>query len=178
LDVFEAIRGRRSIRKYEPKPVPDDLVKKILEAAVWAPSASNIQPWKFIVIKDKKVLEMVRKISPGYFGDAPLAILVCSDKERAYRLGGELGRNYLTIADCAVAVQNMLLAAYASGLGTCIVKSFSSTAIRHILEIPDGTEPELLVIVGYPDQSPKPPSRRPLQEITYLNRYGEKYFKK
>ena len=178
MDVFEAIRGRRSIRKYEPKPVPDDLVKKILEAAVWAPSASNIQPWKFIVIKDKKVLEMVRKISPGYFGDAPLAILVCSDKERAYRLGGELGRNYLTIADCAVAVQNMLLAAYASGLGTCIVKSFSSTAIRHILEIPDGTEPELLVIVGYPDQSPKPPSRRPLQEITYLNRYGEKYFKK
>jgi len=178
LDVFEAIRGRRSIRKYKPKPVPDDLVKKILEAAVWAPSASNIQPWKFIVIKDKKVLEMVRKISPGYFGDAPLAILVCSDKERAYRLGGELGRNYLTIADCAVAVQNMLLAAYASGLGTCIVKSFSSTAIRHILEIPDGTEPELLVIVGYPDQSPKPPSRRPLQEITYLNRYGEKYFKK
>ena len=178
MDVFEAIKDRRSVRKYKPEPVPEDLVKKILEAAVWAPSGSNIQPWKFIVIKDKKVLDMVRKISPGYFGDAPLAILVCSDKERAYKLGGELGRDYLTVAGCAVAVQNMLLAAYASGLGTCIVKSFSSIAIKHILEIPDGIEPELLVIVGYPDQSPKPPRRRPLQEITYLDRYGEKYFEK
>jgi len=178
LDVFEAIKNRRSVRKYKPELVPEGLVQKILEAAVWAPSASNIQPWNFIVIKDEKVLDMVRKISPGYFGDATLAILVCSDKERAHKLGGELGRDYLTVADCAVAVQNMLLAAYASGLGTCIVKSFSSTAIKHILEIPDGIEPELLVIVGYPDQSPKPPLRRPLQQITYLNRYGEKYFEK
>lgn len=178
MDVFEAIKGRRSVRKYKPEPVPEDSVKEILEAAVWAPSGSNIQPWKFIVIRDKKVLNMVRKISPGYFGGAPLAILVCSDKERAYKLGGELGRDYLTVADCALAVQNMLLTAYASGLGTCIVKSFSSTAIKHILEIPDGIEPELLVIVGYSDQSPKPPLKRPLQEITYLNRYGEKYFKK
>jgi nitroreductase len=178
LNVFEAIKNRRSIRKYKPEPVPEGLVKKILEAAVWAPSGSNIQPWNFIVIKDRKVLNMVRKISPGYFGDAPLAILVCSDKKRAYKLGGELGRDYLTIADCALAVQNMLLAAYASGLGTCIVKSFSSTAIKHILEIPDEIEPELLVIVGYPDQSPKPPLRRPLEEITCLNKYGEKYFKK
>lgn len=178
MDVFEAIKGRRSVRKYKPELVPEDLVKKILEAAVWAPSGSNIQTWNFIVIKDKKVLDMVRKISPGYFGDAPLAILVCSDKERAYKLGGKLGRDYLTVADCAMAVQNMLLAAYASGLGTCVVKSFSSTAIKHILEIPEGIEPELLVIVGYPDQLPKLPSRRPLQEITYLNRYGEKYFEK
>ncbi|MFB0567327.1 MAG: nitroreductase family protein [Candidatus Bathyarchaeia archaeon] len=177
MDVLEAIRSRRSVRKYKPEAVPDDLVEKILEAAVWAPSGSNIQPWNFIVIRDRKVLGMVRKISPGYFGDAPLAILVCSDKERAYKLGGELGRDYLSVADCAVAVQNMLLASYASGLGTCIVKSFSSTAIKHILEIPDRIEPELLVIVGYPDQSPKPPPRRPLEEITYLNKYGEKYFK-
>jgi len=178
MDVFEAIRDRRSVRKYNAEPVPDNLVKKLLEAAVWAPSGSNIQPWNFIVIKDRKVLDMVRKISPGYFGDAPLAILVCSDKERAFKLGGELGRDYLSVAGCAAAVQNMLLAAYASGLGTCVVKSFSSTAIKHILEIPTEIEPELLVIVGYPDQSPKPPSRRQLREITFLNRYGEKYFEK
>jgi len=178
MDVFEAIRDRRSVRKYKAEPVPDNLVKKLLEAAVWAPSGSNIQPWNFIVIKDRKVLDMVRKISPGYFGDAPLAILVCSDKERAFKLGGELGRDYLSVAGCAAAVQNMLLAAYASGLGTCVVKSFSSTAIKHILEIPTEIEPELLVIVGYPDQSPKPPSRRQLREITFLNRYGEKYFEK
>jgi len=178
MDVFEAIRDRRSVRKYKAEPVLDNLVKKLLEAAVWAPSGSNIQPWNFIVIKDRKVLDMVRKISPGYFGDAPLAILVCSDKERAFKLGGELGRDYLSVAGCAAAVQNMLLAAYASGLGTCVVKSFSSTAIKHILEIPTEIEPELLVIVGYPDQSPKPPSRRQLREITFLNRYGEKYFEK
>lgn len=124
------------------------------------------------------MLDVIRKISPGYFGEAPLAILVCSNKEKAYKIGGTIGRDYLSIADCAVAVQNMLLAAYASGLGTCVVRSFSPAAIKHILEIPYGIEPQLLVIVGYPDQWPKPPYRRPLEEITYLNKYGEKYFKK
>ena len=175
MNVFEAIEGRRSIRKYKPKPVQRELTEKLLNAACWAPSGGNIQPWKFIVIEDRATLEMVRKISPGCFGGTPLAILVCSDKTKAHRVGGTLGRDYLSVADCAMATQNMLLAAHALGLGTCVVKSFSHAAMREILEIPEGMEPELLVIVGYPDTFPSPPRRIPLKENTYLNKFGQSF---
>ncbi|MEM3797138.1 MAG: nitroreductase family protein [Candidatus Bathyarchaeia archaeon] len=175
MDVFEAIKGRRSVRKYKSKKVDRELIKKLLEAARWAPSGGNIQPWVFIVIEDPKLLDLVRKVSPGYFGEAPLAILVCSNRERSYKVGGSLARDYLTICDCAMAVQNMLLAAYALGLGTCVVKSFSHPAIKELLAIPEGIEPELLVIVGYPDQTPKPPPKLPLKEIVHLNGYGKKF---
>lgn len=175
LEVFEAIKGRRSIRKYKPQPIPDEVIEKILEAGRWAPSGGNIQPWIFIVVKDRATLEMIRKVSPGYLGTAPLAIIVCSDKRRAFQVGGRLGRDYMTIADCAMAVQNMLLAAYALGLGTCVVKSFSSIALKEILEIPDGIEPELIVVLGYPDERPAIPHRFPIEEITYLDKYGKKF---
>jgi nitroreductase len=145
-----------------------------LDAANWAPSGGNIRPWEFIVLDDPRIREMIRKISPGYFGEAPLAVLVCSNREKAFRVGGALGRDYLSISDCAMATQNMLLAAYSQGLGTCVVKSFSHTAIKEILEIPKGIEPELLVIIGYPDHTPKPPHRTPLDQIAYLNKYGER----
>jgi len=175
MDVFEAIKGRRSVRQYKPDGVPKELLEKLLDAALWAPSGGNIQPWKFIVINDKDLVELVRKVSPGYLGQAPLAILVCSDKEKAYRIGGTLGRDYLSVADCAMAVENMLLAAHALGLGTCVVRSFSHIAIREILEIPEAIEPELLVIVGYPAKTPKPPARIALKDIAYLNKYGQKF---
>jgi nitroreductase len=175
MDVFEAIERRRSVRKYKSISVERELTEKLLSAACWAPSGGNIQPWKFIVVEDRTTLEMVRKISPGYFGETPLAILVCSDKMKAYKKGGTLGRDYLSVADCAMATQNILLAAYALGLGTCVVKSFSHAAMKEILEIPEGIEPELLVVVGYQDEASAAPRRTPLKEITYLNRFGQEF---
>jgi nitroreductase len=175
MDVFEAIEGRRSVRKFKLKTVEREFTEKLLTAACWAPSGGNIQPWKFIVVEGRTTLEMVRKISPGYFGQTPLAILVCSDKMRAHRVGGTMGRDYLSIADCAMATENIVLAACALGLGTCIVKSFSHAAMKEILEIPEGVEPELLVVVGYTDASPAPPRRIPLKENTYLNKFGQSF---
>jgi len=175
MDVFEAIKGRRSVRKFKLKGVERELTEKLLTAACWAPSGGNIQPWKFIVVEDRTILDMVRKISPGYFGETPLAILVCSDKVRAHKVGGLMGRDYLSVVDCAMATENLVLAAYALGLGACIVKSFSYVAIKEILEIPQGIEPELLVVVGYPDATPAPPRRIPLKENTYLNRFGQSF---
>jgi len=174
LDILDIIRGRRSIRKYKTDSVPKDLIEKILEAGRWAPSAGNVQPWEFIVINDRKILDLVRKFSPGFFGDAPLAILICSNKERARKFRGSLGRD-LAIIDCAMAAQNILLTAYALGLGSCPIKSFSQIAIREILEIPDHLEPELLIAIGYPDQKPPPPPKRPLSEMVHLNKYGVKW---
>jgi nitroreductase len=175
MDALEAIKGRRSIRRYKPDAIPNELVEKILDAARWAPTGGNIQPWKFIVISDRKLLDLIKKVSPGYLEEAPFAVLVCSDREKEFKIGGVLGRDYLSVADCSMAVENMCLAAYALGLGTCVVKSFSHTAIKEILEIPEGIEPELLVIVGYPAHTPRPPARIPLKEIAYLNKYGVKF---
>ncbi|MGQ9759466.1 MAG: DUF6092 family protein [Candidatus Methanomethylicaceae archaeon] len=175
MDVYEVIKGRRSVRNYKEEPVPDEVVEKLLDAARWAPSGGNIQPWRFVVVKDRDLLDLVRKVSPGYLGNAPLAIVICSDREWAYRVGGALAEEYLTVADCSMAAVNITLAAHALGLGTCIVKSFSHMAVKELLNIPKGVEPELMVIVGYPAEVPKLPPRNPLSKITYLNRYGETY---
>jgi nitroreductase len=175
MDVFEAIMNRRSIRRYKTDDVPRELTEKILDAGRWAPSGSNIQPWKFIVVEDKKMLDLIRKVSPGYLGETPLAILVCSDREKEYKTGGVLGRDYMSVADCSMAVENMLLAAHALGLGTCVVKSFSRIAVKEFLEIPEKIEPELLVIVGYSSHVPAPPARVSLRETAFLNKYGHRF---
>jgi nitroreductase len=180
LEVWDAIKGRRSIRKYKTRLIEDELIKKILEAGRWAPSGSNMQMWgtrKFIVVKDRKTLDMIRKVSPGYLGATPLAIFVCSDRRIAYEKCGKLGRDYITIADCAMAVENMQLMAYSLGLGACTVKSFSTPAVKHILEIPEDVEPELMVVIGHPDVKPSPPPKIALEEITYLDKYDNEFFK-
>ena len=101
-----------------------------------------------------------------------MAIAICSDKATAQARGGRLGRDYLTIADCSMAAENMLLAAHALGLGGCPVKSFSTTAVKEILELPDGIEPELILMIGYPDETPKTPPKHPLEKIAFLDKYG------
>lgn len=102
--IFEAIFNRRSVRKFKDVDVEDQKVRRILEAAVWAPSGGNIQPWRFIVIKDKELMELVKMFSPGLLGSPPLIIAVCSDREEARQKGGKLGEEYLSIVDCAMAV--------------------------------------------------------------------------
>lgn len=177
MDVLEAIKSRRSVRRYKEDQVPSELVERILDAARWAPTGGNIQPWRFIVVKDRVLLDLLKKVSPGYLGDAPLAIVICSDKERSYRIGGPLARDYLTIADCSMAAENIALAAHALGLGTCVVKSFSHTAVKELLNITPGVEPELIVVVGYPADNPKPPPREPLEKVAYLDKYGDSFQK-
>jgi nitroreductase len=173
VDTLEAIKTRRAIRKYKPEIVPDDMMETILDAGRLAPTGSNLQPWKFIVIKNPTTIDLIRKLSPGYFGAAPQAIVICSDKATAYEKGGVMGRDYLTVADCSMAAENMLLAAHVLGLGACPMKSFATAAIKEVLEIPDGIEPELILIMGYPDEKPNPPPKYPLEKIAFLDRYGQ-----
>ncbi len=174
MDFFDIVKSRRSVRKYRPDRVPSDIVKKLLEAGRLAPSGSNIQPWRFIIIDDPKVLNTVKKVSPGYFGQPPLALVVCSDRNKAYHLGGKAGRDYLSIVDCAMAAGYILLAAHALDLGGCCIRSFSAPAIKEILDIPEGIEPELILTFGYYDTLPPIPPKLAINEITYMNKYGVK----
>ena len=112
MDTLLAIRTRRSIRAYQDKPVPEELTQKLLAAAMQAPSARNQQPWQFIVIDDRALLAKIPGVMPNaaMAAEAPLAILVCAE------LALEKSQGYWVL-DCAAAVENMLLAAHALGLG-------------------------------------------------------------
>ncbi|MBS7608290.1 nitroreductase family protein [Candidatus Bathyarchaeota archaeon] len=173
MDVFEAIRGRRSIRAFRETDVPQETVEKLIEAASWAPSAGNIQPWEFIVVRNPETKRRLAEAALGqsFIEEAPVVIVVCADEERSARGYGTRGKTLYCIQDTAAAIQNIHLAAYALGLGTCWVGAFREEEARKILEIPDGVRPVAIIPVGYPAESPSPRSRRPLKQIIHYEKF-------
>jgi nitroreductase len=169
MDVLEAIKQRRSIRQFMEQAIERKLLEQILDAARWAPTAGNQQRWRFIVVTDPTVKEMVRKVSPGIFATPAAFIVICAEK--APDAGDWDEWTYL--ADCAVAAQNIMLAAHALGLGSCIAISYARTALKEILDIPDQVKPELIVTLGYPAEDPSPPPRLPLSQIVFADEYGK-----
>jgi len=171
--IFDVIKKRRSIRKFREKKIPKDILLKILEAGIWAPSGGNIQPWEFILITNKETIEKIKLISPGLFGNPVALIIVCINKERS-RKGGRLGEN-IALMDVSMAAQNMMLMAYSLGIGSCPVASFNKTALKELLNTPEEVEPVLLISLGYPESWPKPPKRRPLREVVHVEEYGRHF---
>ena len=158
MDTIEAIHTRRSIREYHDKPIPDDMVTEILKAAMAAPSAGNQQPWEFVVITDKRILDKIPSINPfaKMAPNAPVGILVCGDF-KAERFPGNW------VLDCAAATQNMLLCAHALGLGAVWTGIYPEeermSGFIELLQIPEHVIPHTLVVFGYPIQQPGPQDR-------------------
>ncbi len=148
MDVMEAIFTRRSIRKYSGQPVPDELIKELLEAAMCAPSAGNRQPWHFIVINDHKIIDEIPKYHryAQMLGEAAVAIVVCCDVT--------LERSGLGFEDCSAATQNILLAAHAMGLGAVWlgihVPEGQEGPTQKLLNIPGNIKPVSIISIGYP----------------------------
>jgi nitroreductase len=166
MDVLTAIKDRRSIRRYTEKAVSNDVMNDLIKAGQWAPTGGNRQYWKFIAITDKNVMKMVKRASPMMWGESPAAILVCLDLTRS-SIKPEGHRGYGEIA--GFPSQNIMLAAYALGLGSCAIGGFNRKALIDILEIPDDLEPKLLITLGYPDEAPMPKPRRSIKEVAFLN---------
>jgi len=173
MDVFEAIKGRRSIRAYKETDVPDEIIEKLIEAARWAPSAGNIQPWEFVIVRNPETKRRLAEAALGqtFIEEAPVVIVVCADERRSASGYGARGRTLYCIQDTAAAIQNIHLAAYALGLGTCWVGAFKEEEARKILEIPEGVRPVAIIPVGYPAESPPPRSRRPLKQIIHYEKF-------
>ena len=167
MDVFTAIKGRRSVRRYKMDPVPLDVLGKLVEAATWAPTGANRQPWKYVVVADPKVARNVKRVSPMMWGAAPACIFVCIDTT----LNGARPEARTGLAT-GFPSQNIMLAAYALGLGTCPIGGFNRDAVRRLLEIPDELDPMLLITVGYPDETPEVKPRRPMGEVAYIDSCG------
>ncbi|MEM2987866.1 MAG: nitroreductase family protein [Candidatus Bathyarchaeia archaeon] len=173
VDVFEAIKGRRSIRAFQSRDVPSGIVEKLIEAARWAPSAGNIQPWEFVIVRNPETKKRLAEAALGqsFIEEAPVVIVVCADEERSASGYGSRGRTLYCIQDTAAAIQNIHLAAYAMGLSTCWVGAFREDEARKILKIPEGVRPVAIIPVGYPAESPTPRSRRPLKQIIHYERF-------
>ncbi len=162
-DLFEAIRERRSERHFKPDPVPDDTVRRIVDCGVKAPSAGNMQPWQFLIVKRPELRADLSKAAFGqkFVQDAPVVIVVLTDPGRSAGRYGDRGSDLYCIQDTAAAVQNMLLAVVAFGLGACWVGAFDEAAAGRALELPAHLRPVAMIPIGYPKERPTPRRPRP-----------------
>ena len=168
MDLYEAIRRRRSVRDYQEKPVEQDKLDRILEAARLAPSASNRQAWRFIVVRDAaKRRALAQASDQDFVGQAPIVLAAVSlEPDRLMHCQVPAGP-----VDCAIALEHMALAAVAEGLGTCWIGAFYQDQVRQVLEIPPEAKVIELLTLGYPADRSRPKTRKALGEIVCYDRW-------
>ena len=201
--MLNLFKNRRSIHEYSPKQVTNNILSQIFEAARWAPSAHNAQPWRFIVIRDpatKRKLaeamanrwnqdmrksgvphmnrENLTKASIEQFTNAPILVIACltmKDMDAYPDKRRQKIEHILAVQSVAAAIENMLLAAHAQGLGACwfCAPLFCQNEVRRALDIPRSVDPQALITLGYATSKPEPPPRKPLGNMVYQNRWGE-----
>jgi len=175
MDIFQAIRGRRSIRRYKDLPVEDEKIEQILDAARLAPSWKNMQCWRFLIIRSPEqrtaLLDSFPDENPGKkaIGTAPAVILVCANPAES---DVENGIAYY-IADTAIAFEHLCLSAHALGLGTCWLGWYDEEKIKFQFSIPQHIRIVGITPLGYPDQKPKPRPRKELAEIAFFDVWPE-----
>jgi len=173
MELFEAIRGRRSIRSYRPDRVPEQDLRKILEAAVCAPSAGNLQSWEFVVVRENETKVALAEAAYGqdFIVEAPIVIVVCANMARSARRYRDRGASLYSIQDTAAAIQNMLLESYALGYGSCWIGAFDETKAARIVHAPSEVRPVAIIPIGPPAESPDPPSRIDLEKVLHLEKF-------
>ena len=173
MNVLEAIKGRRSIRAFKNQGVPAEIVEELIDAARWAPSAGNIQPWEFIIVRKPRIKRRLVETALGqmFIEEAPVVIVVCADEERSSQGYGVRGKTLYCIQDTAAAMQNIHLTAYSLGLGTCWVGAFREEEAREILKIPRGMRPVAIIPVGYPAEAPTARMRKSISQIVHYETF-------
>lgn len=176
MDVRECIKTRRSVRRYKDTPVEWDKIVEILNAGKFAPSAGNLQNWKFIAVRDDTVRKKLAKAAfdQGWMADAPVHIVVVGEPGNAGRFYGERGEKLYTIQNCGAAIENMLLVTNDLGLGSCWVGAFDDHKVKRAVNMPAGNSPQAIITIGYADGKPNYPSRKELEHIAHLDRWGGK----
>ena len=199
---MDALRQRRSIRKYQDRIVPKELMLQILETAAYAPNAHNAQPWRFIVLSEEEPKEALADAmaqvwlkeleeehipknirwatvnrSLERFTSAPILIMAClsmEDMDSYPDAKRQIVERDLGVQSLAASIQTLLLAAYANGLGACwyCAPNFCKPAVREALEIPDHVEPQAIITLGYADEEPKTPSRKPIADYVHMEKWG------
>jgi nitroreductase len=168
MDFLELARSRFSCRVFAPTPLTRPQIESLLEAARWAPNGGNLQPWRFVVVQSPTLRRglAAAAYSQRFIGDAPAVIVACALPEVSGLHYGERGRTLYCLQDTAAAVQTILLAATALGLGACWVGAFDEDAVSSLLTLPAGWRPVTLVPVGTPRERAPRRHRQPVEEIT------------
>ena len=173
MGVLDLIRERRSIRVYKEDPIPEAVLARVMEAARNAPSGKNLQPWKFILVRDTEMrMQLAEASRKQYFmAKAPLVVVACGYPDRSYQRQG----NYMTswTIDVSIAVDHLMLQAQEEGLGTCWIGAFDETEVKVLLGIPREVKVLALTPLGYPDESPSHRGRRALDRIACYERYED-----
>jgi nitroreductase len=191
LEVLEAIKTRRSIRRQKPDAINDETLEKVLDAARWAPSWHNTQCWRFILVRDSSIkdrlINTLFKIkreetladnpAAKAVRQAPVLIVACAEMGKSGRDSGDT--TYRTdkgdwfMFDVALAMENLVLAAHALGLGTVIIGAFDAIKAAEILGVPEGISVVAMTPLGFPERESKAPPRKELSEIVFYDKYGQ-----
>jgi nitroreductase len=188
MELMEAIKGRRSIRRYTPKAVDDKALEIILEAARQAPSWANTQCWRFVVVRDRQLRNKLADTGidvatgkPNRGTEAmrvtPIAIVICAEMRKAGYYIKEpkepvTDKGDWYMYDVALAMQNLTLAAHALGLGTVHIGAFDAIKVAETLGVPEGYAVVAMTPLGYPDEAPNPRPRKELNEIVFYDKFG------
>ena len=166
MESLEALKTRRSIRKYQTKKVSDELINEIIKCAMYSPSAFDFQPWHFIIADKKEIFEDILKAATHaeMIKEASHAIIICGDRKLEENIG-------LMIQDISAATENLLLAAHSSGLGAVWVGIYPFeeivNGIKELFKLPENIIPVSMAVIGYPAESPAPPERYKKEKIHY-----------
>ncbi len=169
MDFWKVLKKRRCIRKFKDKEVSDTEIKKILEAGTLAPSEGNLQPWYFVIVKDKDLkseLERAAFLPKNELAQVPLVIVVCIDTEIAVSKYRERGLELYSKQSTAAATENMFLAATNLGLGACWIGAFSEEEVKETLDLEEKFRPVVLFPVGYPAEEGTFWGRKSINEVS------------
>lgn len=174
MAFLDLVKQRRSVRRYQPRPVPREAIERCLEAARWAPSACNSQPWHFIVVDREPLRTQVAEAACSgvysifrFIREAPVLVVVVTERSRYIaRLAGQLRGVQYALIDIGIACEHLVLQAAEEGLGSCWVGWFNERAVKNVLGLPRAARVDVLITLGYPaDDPPAQRQRRPLDEI-------------
>jgi nitroreductase len=177
MNVFEAIRTRRSVRQYSSRAIPAEVMERMCQALRYAPSACNFQPWRFILVTDAELRRKVAQAANGqkWMAEAPVTVVGCGLPEQAYKHMGGYGNS--SEIDVTIALDHLTLAAVAEGLGTCWIGAFNEQQVKRLLEIPPQVKPVAMTPLGYPAAADLnfpigADRRKPPAEVFCTDRYG------
>jgi nitroreductase len=173
--VDSVIKGRRSVRKYQNKEIDFELIRKILEAARFAPSAGNYQPWEFIVVRDPEMKKSLVEAASNekWMLEAPVFIVVCINSRLAGAMYSDRGLKLYGTQGVAAAIENILLSAQSLGLATCWVGAFSEIMVARLLECPEYVRPCAIITLGYSyELRCGVPARQNLEEFVHIGKFG------
>ena len=174
MELFEAIKNRRSIRSFHEEDIPSEDLRRILEAATEAPSAGNMQSWEFVIVRngDRKKVLVEGAFGQDFIAQAPVVIVVCANTARSASRYRERGRSLYSIQDTAAAAQNILLTSHALGYGSCWIGAFDESKIAQAINAPSEVRPVAIIPIGRPAESPEPRSRLSLERVVHQERFS------